>query len=62
MVSQLPIVKIDGKHYYQDDRLREYRETTNPHNRIAFDDIGERIVEPVQTKKDLTKKQRSRLR
>lgn len=42
MVRQLPIVNIDGKHYFVDERLKEYRETSNPHNRIKFKDLGER--------------------
>ncbi len=62
MVNQLPIVKIDGKHYYQDERLREYRETTNPSNRIKFDDLGERKVEAVQSKKEMTQKFKRKLR
>jgi hypothetical protein len=58
MTTQLAIVKIDGKHYYQDDRLREYRETTDPQNRISFEDIGERSVEPVQAKKTIPQQKR----
>jgi hypothetical protein len=34
--KQLPIEKIDGKQYYRDDRLREYRRVDNPHERISF--------------------------
>lgn len=33
---RLPIVMIDGKPYFRDDRLREYRAVDNPHDRIAF--------------------------
>jgi hypothetical protein len=62
MATQLAIVKIDGKYYYQDDRLREYRETTNFMNRIKFDEIGERIVEPVQAKQELNIKHKRKIR
>ena len=60
MVNQLAKVKIDGKVYFQDDRLQEYRQVTNPHSRIRFDGIGERKVEPVETKKSLTNKSKLR--
>ena len=52
MVRQLSIVLIDGKKYFLDERLREYRRIENPHVRIAFHELGER--KPVfyeQTKK-----------
>lgn len=62
MVNELPKVKIEGKVYYQDDRLQEYRQVTNPHSRIKFDEIGERKAEPVEVKKDLTQKHKRRLR
>ena len=42
MVRQLPIVKIENKEYFMDDHLKEYRQTDNPHNRIAFDQLGDR--------------------
>ena len=32
----LPIVEIEGKRYYQDDRLKEYRNVENPHDRITY--------------------------
>jgi hypothetical protein len=38
---RLPIVMIDGKPYFRDDRLREYRAVDNPHDRIAFQDAHE---------------------
>ena len=60
MVNQLAKVKIDGKVYYQDDRLQEYRQITNPHERIKFEDIGQRKVESVETKKSLTQKRKLR--
>lgn len=42
MVRQLPIVKIEDKEYFVDERLQEYRQTDNPHNRIAFGELGDR--------------------
>ena len=62
MVRQLSIVKIDGKHYFQDDRLQEYRETSNPHNRIKFDDLGDRKPEPVDQKQTNKRMMKRRLR
>lgn len=60
MTTQLAKVKIDGKVYFQDDRLREYRHVLNPHDKISFEEIGERKVEPVETKKSLTNKPKLR--
>ena len=62
MAQQLLIVKIDGKHYFKDDRLQEYRETTNPHNKIAFEDADERTIKEVEHKRTLTQKIKRRLR
>ena len=42
MPRRLPIVEIDGKPYFQDDRLKEFRAVDNPHDRITFDDYDER--------------------
>jgi len=33
---KLPVVYIDGKKFYRDDRLREYREVSNPYHVIRF--------------------------
>jgi hypothetical protein len=33
---RLPIVTINGKRYYRDDRLREYRAVDNPHDRLPL--------------------------
>lgn len=60
MVNELPKVKIEGKVYYQDERLQEYRQVTNPNSRIKFEDIGGRKVEPIEIKKQLTKKNKLR--
>ena len=62
MVTQLSIVKIDGKHYFVDERLKEYRETTNPHSKIAFDELEGRKVEDVEPIKTLKQKIKRRLR
>jgi len=37
-VRRLTIVEIDGKYYYRDDRLREYRNIDDPADRIPFPD------------------------
>ena len=60
MVTQLPKVKIDGKVYWQDDRLGEYRQVTNPGARIKFEDLGERKGELIEAKKSLTQKPKLR--
>jgi hypothetical protein len=33
---------IAGKKYFFDERLQEYRRIENPHQRIAFHELGER--------------------
>jgi hypothetical protein len=33
---RLPIVWLDGRPYFRDDRLREFRAVDNPHDRIPF--------------------------
>ncbi len=35
--NQLPVVKMDGKSYYVDSRLRQYRNVENPHDFVNFD-------------------------
>jgi hypothetical protein len=35
---RLPVVLIDGKPFFRDDRLREYRAVDNPHERVSFED------------------------
>jgi len=59
MAVQLSIVEIDGKFYYQDDRLREYRQTTDFMNKIRFDEIGDREVKLVQARKELLPKNKN---
>lgn len=36
-VRELLKVKIGGKRYYQDDRLKEFRAIYNPHDRITYE-------------------------
>ena len=33
----LPVKEIQGKRYYRDERLREYRNVENPHDRMPLD-------------------------
>ena len=42
MPRRLPIVEIEGKRFFRDDRLSEYRNVDNPHDRITFEDYAER--------------------
>ena len=58
MVRELPIVSIDGKKFYVDERLKEYRETTNPNSRIRFDELGDRKPVPVEMKPTLKQRKR----
>jgi hypothetical protein len=37
-VRRLPVVEIEGKYYYRDDRLREYRNLDDLADRIPFPD------------------------
>jgi len=39
MAIKLPIVRYKGTHYFKDDRLRQIREITNPHNYLSFEEI-----------------------
>lgn len=36
MPRMLPIVELDGKRYFKDERLCEYRNVENPHDVLAF--------------------------
>lgn len=35
---QLPVIQMNGKSYYVDSRLKQYRNVDNPHDFIDFDD------------------------
>lgn len=36
---QLPIVRIAHKSFYRDDRLKQYRNTENPHEFYSFEEM-----------------------
>ena len=36
MPRRLPVVTLNSKNYFRDDRLREFRNVNNPVDRIAF--------------------------
>lgn len=38
MAQELDIVEIEGKRFYMDNRLQEYRAVDNPHHVISFED------------------------
>lgn len=42
MPRRLPVVEIDGKHFFKDERLAEYRNVDNPHDRITFEEYADR--------------------
>lgn len=44
-IRELPTVLIDGKRYFLDANLSEFRACDNPHVRIGFDDFDENYVE-----------------
>ncbi|MBN1346702.1 MAG: hypothetical protein JXQ73_28685 [Phycisphaerae bacterium] len=35
----LPVVRLDGTAWFVDLRLRQFRETMNPHNYVDFDTV-----------------------
>lgn len=39
MARMLPIYKIKGKHWFRDERLGEYRNVKNPHERMGLDSV-----------------------
>lgn len=38
---ELPIYKIDGKYYFRDERLNEYRNICNPNDKKPLDSVLE---------------------
>ena len=48
---ELPIYKIEGKFYFLDKRLNEYRNIKNPSDRLNFNDIDLKDLE-IPTEKD----------
>ena len=47
MVTALPRVWIDGKEYFRDDRLEEFRAVDNPGDRITFEEIRQAYLHVV---------------
>lgn len=39
-MDELPIYKINGKYYFLDRRLNEYRNIDNPTDTLNFNDVG----------------------
>lgn len=37
--KQLPIIKIGNKSFFKDDKLKQYRNTDNPHEFYSFEEI-----------------------
>lgn len=60
MAWQLAIVEIDGKKYYDDTRLREYRNVDNFMDSIQYSELGTRNVKLIQERTDLLEKKRIR--
>ncbi len=38
-MNKLPIIKIAHKSFYRDDRLKQYRNTENPHEFYSFEEM-----------------------
>lgn len=53
MAWQLAIVEIEGKRYYDDTRLQEYRHTNNFMDTIRYDELGNRKVSLIPERMDL---------
>lgn len=58
MTTQLSIVEIEGKRYFDDTRLKEYRQVDNPHERVPYEAIGDRKVKVITEQKELLSKKR----
>jgi hypothetical protein len=43
MAEMLPIYKIDGKFYFRDKRLREYRNIANPMDKLDINTDNSRL-------------------
>lgn len=48
---QLPIVKVGNKSFFKDDRLKQYRNTENPHEFYSFEEMP-KIEEFIGTEAD----------
>ena len=45
MIKRLKIVEFDGKKWYADCRLKEFRNIYKPHERVSFYDMYEAVYE-----------------
>lgn len=62
MAWQLSVVEIEGKMYYDDTRLREYRSINNFMDSISYNELGTRKVNLIKERTDLLEKKRVRKR
>ena len=61
MAWQRAIVEIEGKRYYDDTRLQEYRNIKNFMDTIRYDELGNQKVKLLQGRIDLQGKLLKRL-
>ena len=52
----LAIVEIEGKKYYDDIRMQEYRHVDDFSDKIKYADIGDRKVKVIQERKEWPEK------
>ena len=45
MIKMLKIVEFDGKKWFADCRLKEFRNIYKPHERVSFYDMYEEVSE-----------------
>jgi hypothetical protein len=60
MAWELAIVEIDGKRYYDDTRLKEYREIVDWRLSIKYSDVSNRSVKIIKERVDDLQKKRLR--
>jgi len=50
ITKQLPIIKIGHKSFFKDDRLKQYRNTKDPHEFYSFDEMDTvlRLIDPAE--------------
>ncbi len=58
MATRLAIVEIDGKKYFDDCRLKEYRHVKDIMDSIPYDQLGDRKVKLVTERMDLANEHR----
>lgn len=51
---QLAVVEIEGKRYYDNARLGEYRNVENYMDAILYSELGNRAVKVIQEMTDIT--------